>query len=726
MSIVPELLDLVAGLEDGPQMSLSLHFDRGHTGLDVRSFAIDESLSTPFAIEIEAVSRDHHLDLSAIVGLGAGFAIASTLTGALQKRLWEGICTEAELVKTLPDSIGSLSTYRLRIEHGLAQLRYRTDSRIFQGLTIPQIVEKVLDRWQVPTQSRLTVEYPALEYCVQYGETDLAFISRLLEEAGISYFYEHGERSELVLSDAPEAREPRSPITFNDETSERGATNQEFVTEVRLSEQMRPTRYTLRGNDFLVKADDRLDGKAVNEAAEARGTYETYRYDPHAFRSQEASRATGEYGDRSAALRLDAERRGVRSLFAKSNSVSLPPGTTVAIERHPRSDVAEQTLVITRARLSGDGHHFAMTLEAVFADMRLVPERNTPRPKISVQSAIVVGPAHEEIHVDAHGRVKVQFHWDRDGMFDDGSSCWVRVSQGVAGSAQGMVAHCRVGQEVLVDFFDGDPDQPVVVGRVFNAVNPAPYSLPKHKAWTGIKTDTYPRSGGFNQLMFQDDRGDECIHLQAQRNYAEVVKLNQSSQVGAARTAQVGNTDLLVVGNAQLTDVGNRSVERVGVEKQTHVGKTRISTIGEHDYIEAGESFTVTTGNGTGVQISGSSQRIALTNGLASIVIDGPNVFIDAQNGIQLTGQNVVRADAVAGKVEINCGASEAFGKPAGAATAVCTIPEAELPQEPGAPGLKGGTSVAPYKHKPAEQPIVAPVPYRPIQMTPWTARAEE
>lgn len=726
MSIVPELLNLVAGLQDLPEITLSLQLVKGHSGLDIRHFSIEEALSTPFAIEIEAVSRDHHLDLSTIVGLGAGFAISSTMTGAPQLRLWEGICTEAELVKTLPDSVGSLSTYRLRIEHGLAQLRYRTDHRIFQGLTIPQIVGKILDGWLLPHVMRLTADYPPLEYCVQYAETDFAFVSRLLEDAGISYSCSHGERTELLFSDAPQAADPRSPVVFNDLTSSRADVNHELVTEVRLSEQMRPTRCWLRGNDFLVKADDRLDGKAVNETAEARGSYETYAYDPHAFRSLEASRATTDQGDRSAALRLDAARRGVRTLHAKSNSLALPPGTTFSIEQHPRNDINEQKLVVTRARLVGDWHHLSLSLETVFADMRLVPERKTKKPKISVQSAIVVGPEHEEIHVDPHGRVKVQFHWDRDGAFDDRSSCWVRVSQGVAGSAQGMVAHCRVGQEVLVDFFDGDPDQPIVVGRVFNAVNPAPYSLPKHKAWTGIKTDTYPRSGGFNQLMFKDDRGDECIHIQAQRNYEEVVKLNQSSQVGAVRTAQVGNTDLLIVGNAQLTDVGNRSVERVGVEKQSHVGKTRISTIGEHDYIEAGESFTVTTGNGTGVQISGSSQRIALTNGLASIVIDGPNVFIDAQNGIQLTGQNVVRADAVAGKVEINCGASEAFGKPAGAATAVCTIPEAELPQEPGSPSLKGATSVAPYKHKPADQPVVAPVPYRPIQMTPWLARAEE
>lgn len=726
MSIVPQLLDLVAGLEDAPEITLSLQLVKGQSGLDVRHFKIEEALSKPFAVEIEAVSRDHHLDLSTIVGLGAGFAISSTMAGAPQLRLWEGICTEAELLKTLPDSAGSLSTYRLRIEHGLAQLRYRTDHRIFQGLSIPQIVGKILDGWQLPATWRLSAEHPALEYCVQYGETDLAFVSRLLEEAGISYSCAHGERTELVLSDAPQAAEARSPVSFNDQTSDRADVAHELVTNVRLSEEMRPTRYWLRGSDFLVKADDRLDGKAVVEAVESRGTYETYAYDPHAFRSQEASRASADFGDRSAALRLDAARRGVRSVRAESNSLALPPGTVFTIDRHTRSDITDQKLIVTRAHVTGDWHHLSLSFEAVFGDVRLVPERITKKPKISIQSAIVVGPEHEEIHVDAHGRVKVQFHWDRDGVFDDRSSCWVRVSQGVAGSAQGMVAHCRVGQEVLVDFFDGDPDQPIVVGRVFNAVNPAPYSLPKHKAWTGIKTDTYPRSAGFNQLMFKDDRGDECIHIQAQRNYEEVVKLNQSSQVGAVRTAQVGNTDMLIVGNAQLTDIGNRSVERVGVEKQTHVGKTRVSTIGEHDYIEAGESFTVTTGNGTGVQISGSSQRIALTNGLASIVIDGPNVFIDAQNGIQLTGQNVVRADAVAGKVEINCGASDAFGKPAGASTAVCTIPEAELPEEPGSPSLKGATSVAPYKHKPTEQPVVAPVPYRPIQMTPWPVRAEE
>ncbi len=254
------------------------------------------------------------------------------------------------------------------------------------------------------------------------------------------------------------------------------------------------------------------------------------------------------------------------------------------------------------------------------------PAKATPRPRIGgVQSAIVVGPKGEEIHTDELGRVRVQFHWDREGKLDDHSSCWVRVTQGWAGTGFGMMVLPRVGQEVTVGFFEGDPDQPVILGRVYNAVNRVPYKLPDDKTKSGWRTSSSPgdpRSPAYNELMFEDRAGAELVSLRAQRDLHKVVKANETERTGGGRTVSVGKSRTATVGAVDSTFVGTRHVVTVGT---------------------------------TPTSLELTDKRLVATTGQATVTLDGPDLSLEAKGNITIIaheGDVIIRGGP---NVKINC-----------------------------------------------------------------------
>ena len=685
---------------------LELSFSSKEDSLSVRHFAVREEISTLFEVAILARSPHDEIDLESIVGQGAGFALDSGVVHlTTTTRTWTGICSHMELVQAEPTG---LSTYFLKIVPALWRTTLRRNNRIFQHLTIPEIVGKVLTEWQIEPELRLSAQYLKHEYRVQYGETDFAFINRLLEEAGIAYFFTHsGPQTVLVLSDEPTTGEARAPLRFVDNPNH--AAELEFVTKVKLAQRVKPGRFTVRDFDFRNRLDHQLfaEARAATEVP-----YEHYNYEPGAFwyepgqgggtpvaDDKGVARTNEKESNKLVTRNLDGERRARRKLSFEINVVDLSPGTLMTIEAHPRGDIADKKLLVIDSSLEGEpGTEWTMKAEAVYTDVTYRPERRTPRPRIhGVQSAVIVGPAGEEIHVDEFGRVRVQFHWDREGTYNDFSSCWIRVNQGWAGAGYGFLNLPRVGQEVLVEFFEGDPDRPVITGRVFSYTRRVLYKLPDDKTKSGWKSESSPGAGGFNELSFEDAAGREVVHFQAQKDFTELVKNNQSSTVLNNRSASITANDSMTVGGSQSFSVDQSQSHTIGKSQKNDVGESRISTIAHADTIDAGDTISGNVGPlGVGYSFN-KDKTITFTNTLASIVFkpDG-SLNLDARGDINITSDGTFRLSG--GQVLID-GKPNVFVNCVGAATAtVPTLPEARAPNPPGGPGTGGETIEAQSK----------------------------
>lgn len=694
---------------------LELSFESKEVSLSVRRFAVHEAMSALFSVSIWARSSDDALDLETIVGRAASFKMDRGVAFALHPlRSWGGVCSHMQLVQAEPTG---LSTYYLRIVPRLWILTQRRNHRLFQHMSIPDMVGRVLNEWHIRHTFRIhRPDHPKLELRMQYGESDFDFIGRLLEEAGISYFFKDHDSgdSELVLHDAPQTAEPRAggPIAHEESPNQSG--EREYISSVRLAQEVRPGRVTLRDHDFRRHPTFKLQGHGLAAAAhDVEAALEHYAYVPGGFLVQleegahgaghglagrvagaieerahaaashaedkvsgrkaehivrsavgelagdaagkVAGKIAGEVVDKIAGglhlggvlARLLGDDRGMtrfsekagierakrhlesarasrRSVTFETNAVDISPGTVLTMGGHSRADLGvEKKLMVTHLSLEGahDGE-WSVGAEAVFAEHPYRPPMKTPKPAIQgLQSAVVVGPAGNEIYTDEHGRVRVQFHWDREGEHDERSSCWMRVSQGWAGTGYGMIAIPRVGHEVLVAFLEGDPDQPVVVGGLYNATAPVPYDLPQHRTRSGWKTSSTPGGGGANELMFEDAKGSELVYVHAERDLDTVVKRNEAVSVGVNRRTSIGAVD------------------------ESHVGARYNVTMRKGD-----------GGKEEPTHLEMVDKRIRFTTGDASITLDGPNITLEAKGRIFLhsTDDDV---EILGGPwVKINCG----------------------------------------------------------------------
>ncbi|MFT3766442.1 MAG: type VI secretion system tip protein TssI/VgrG [Minicystis sp.] len=589
---------------------IELSFESGETSLSVRSFRVEERVSQPFSVSVVARSP-HQIDLESIVGRAASLRIVSGVAFLERpERAWSGVCQHIEQVRAEPTG---LSTYELHLKPYLWLLTQRRGYRVHQHLSIPDIIDRVLDAWNIePSWSIERARYPRLEYRVQYGESDYAFFCRLLEEAGIAFTFrsEDGD-SRLVLSDALHTGEPRSPsLVFDDSPNE--SAEQEVVTELRLSHEVRPGAYSIRDHDFRRPAFTLL-GEA-DRAAPPEDRYEQYRYQPGAFLVEGAkggetpvaddkgvARHDERFGRDRAARALAGERAGRRSVSFRTNVLDLAPGSVFRVEDHPHQAIANdrRLLSVEQTIEGGFGTEWTVRTRAFFADEPYRPPLITPRPIVEgVQSATVVGPSGQEIHTDEFGRVRVQFPWDREGKNDDESSSWMRVSQGWAGTGFGLINLPRVGQEVLVGFLEGDPDQPMIVGRVFNAKNPVPYPLPAHRTRSTWKSRSSPGGDGENEIMFEDLEGKELVWVQAEKDLRKLVKNDETITVGHDRRKLVKNDEIETVGVTR-TEVTNQDrTEITRKDRTTVIGGTRRDLV-KGDAIERieGDSLTYMGGD---------------------------------------------------------------------------------------------------------------------------------
>ncbi len=667
--------------------------------LDVRTFAVQEGLSSLFTIQLVVLSDDPDLDFSGIVGHPATFQVERARASAsAPQRRWTGVVTKLEQASV--EEKGP-STYALTLMPALWLLTQRRNYRIFQQRSEPEIALEILREWGIEPALRIdAASYKPRKYRVQYAESDFAFVSRMLEDAGISYFFEDdpsGGETALVLADSPHAAPPRTaPLPFVATPNDR--LDQTFVTGVRVMQQVRPGRYTVRDHDYRRAADFDLSASAEGgDGIETR--LERFHYVPGAFlfRSDRAgqtpvaddrgaARHDPSEGARIAQSRLDAKRGAAHTCVFQTSASELQPGQTIRITGHPRRDLGEERtlLVVSSTLRGGSTEPWAQQCEARFTDVPFRPALSTPKPRTQgMESATVVGPTGEEIHTDELGRVRVHFHWDRDGERNERSSCWVHVSQPSAGGGFGSLTIPRVGQEVLVDFLAGDPDRPVVVGRVFTNLQKVPYELPKHKMVSGMRSESTPKTstaratagpaaaalprspllGGEpmspqemaeevlksrhframspdatahgwagNELTFDDSAGQEKVYLQAYKDLNALVNNAWTTLIGHFRSTKVGSDDILTVRNKQQTVVGSDRSLAVGGDQRHSVTGDAFQFV-EKNQIFKSELNTTVLARETPVN---SQDITVLTCGSSTIVmhpdyivIQGKDVFIN-------------------------------------------------------------------------------------------------
>jgi type VI secretion system secreted protein VgrG len=628
--VVPALTDARRGRLVEGVGSIALGFESGESSLEARSFELHEALSTCFRAEVTALSPNDDLDLDELVGRAASLTLRAS-AHALPRRL-RGVCLSAEQVQA--ESAG-VSSYALTFGPKLALLGYRSRHRIFQHRTAVEIASTILSEWGIATTFALdAAQHPKLSYRVQHGETDLQFLARILEEAGITFtFPTEADDVDLLLEDASQSAEPLDAMHLDQPTPGLDAP---FVTAVRVGRSLRSGRVVVRDQDFRLPGDSALAGDAAIRGREAL-VREVYVHGASIVESATSGSGTGgsetpvaDAGGaerpsasalaRAAELSLQRERCRSRGVSFQSNLSSLRPGHRVRVSGHPREELRGETLLVTELVTTGTvaTRSWKSAASAVFTDVPFRPALRTSKPRaLGVHAATVVGPGSERIHTDEFGRVRVRFAWDASEHADEKRSCWLRVSRGWAGGGHASFTLPRVGDEVLVGFFEGDPDQPVVVGSLHNATSPVPYKLPAHKTVSTWRSESVPTTGGFNEVRFEDQAGAELVSIQAERDLSTLVKQNERIEIGSSRVANVGKTDDLVVG----------------------------------------ERHSITIGQGDGAtRIEATPGRILLTTGEARIVLDGPNITFDASGTFTVRAAGLVRVESSDGDVVVQGG----------------------------------------------------------------------
>ncbi|MER8367642.1 type VI secretion system tip protein TssI/VgrG [Mesorhizobium sp. M1378] len=510
---------------------------------------------------------------------------------------------------------GIVSDFRLtRIEDRLAYyeavvrpwlwfLGNTTDCRIFQNMSVIEIVEEVFSKYSTAKfEKRLQGSYPPREYCVQYDETDLDFVQRLLEHEGILYFFEHGEgKHTLVLADAMSKLKPapgyeKVPYHFEGQGSRRDV---EYITEWIPGSSVRPGAYVHTDYDFKKPGAD-LMAKSAQPFNHKLAAGENYR--------QPGAHLEVGRGDSLAAIRRE-EIQAVHQRIAAVGTVrGLYSGCTFKLDGFPREDQNQEYLVVSaeyrlfdpgyRAHADVDSENFKVILGVAPTALPYRPPRVTTRPIMrGPQTATVVGPSGEEIFTDKYARVKVQFHWDRLGKKDQNSSCFVRVSQTWAGSGWGFIQIPRIGQEVIVDFIEGDPDLPIITGRVYNAAQMPPYGLPGNATQSGWKSDSSKGGGGYNELMFEDKAGSELVNFQAQKDHHLLIKHDRNKLVQHDQSDRIDHDAKHSVGHNLDEDVGNNKTVKIGVDQTTNIGSNDTETVGKNRSLTVGIDETINIGS---------------------------------------------------------------------------------------------------------------------------------
>lgn len=574
---------------------------------------------------------------------------------------------------------GSYYRYHATVYPWLWFLTRTSTCNIYQDMTVPEIVEAVFVVHSNVSdfKSELIGTYRKREYCVQYRETDFNFVSRLLEQEGIYYYFKHEEgRHTLVLANSISAHAPFAgyegiPYIPHDRTMHQAY---ERIGEWNFEREVQATRYAIGDFDFT-KPSVELLVEAKTKRDHDLSKYQLYDY-PGEF-------TTKPDGEHYVQARLEEIQTQFDTASGSTSARGLCCGCLFKLTGHEREDQNREYLITSTVHnlqysqyeaMENAGMEYHCGFNVISSSQAFRPQRITAKPMVmGPQTAIVVGPHGDEIYTDKYGRVKVQFHWDRMGVYDENSSCWMRVSHPWAGKNWGMIAIPRIGQEVIVDFLEGDPDAPIITGRVYNAEQMPPYELQANMTQTGIKTRSSKGGSGanFNEIRFEDKKGNEQIFIHAEKNQDIEVENDETHWVGHDRTKTIDHDETThvkhdrteTVDNNETITIGVDRTESVGSNEKISIGANRTETVGANENITIGANRTESVGSNETITIGANRTITVGANETATVAVQrthtvGANETITVGAAQEIT-VGAAQAITVGAEQKVNVGANQ-------------------------------------------------------------------
>lgn len=614
---------------------ISIDTPLGKDTLYLTHLSGSEAISQLYSFTVSMFTVGTKIALDALVGKKVCVSLRNAESnGAI--RYFHGVVSHLEsagMRTASSDEKENYIDYQAVIVPTAAFMKKRSNCRIFQNLSVIDIVADLFGQHSVVFKDKTTKTYPKYEYCVQYQESDLDFVARLLQQEGIFYFFEHtSSLHTLVMAD---------DITVYKKCAEdkvrcfSGHLTKSHIAHWQGGLSMVSGGYEQKGYDFE-QPTLYPKGSKNTSSLPAQGSLEVFDY-----------LGESEFNKRAqpfAINQLEAIQKDMHKCSGQGDCRSFSIGKFFTFEDHEDSTYKGKSYLITAIRTSASQPNQSganqNSSNAVYKnDFECVPKDTPYRPTVKinkplisgVQTAVVTGDAGDEQHIDKYGRVKVQFHWDREGEFNGKSSCWIRVAQNWAGNKWGAFFFPRVGQEVLVEFINGDPDQPIISGAVYNADLMPPYALPAKKTQSGIKTHSTKNGGtdNFNEVRFEDDIGKELLFFQAEKDHELNVKNDQKDTIGNDRLTDIINDNTLNIGNDRLTDIKNNNALKIGNDRSSDIGNNDTLKVGKTLNIEAGSEIVIKTG-GASIKMS--------SNG--SINIEGTNISVKGTN-VKVNGTSI-------------------------------------------------------------------------------------
>lgn len=608
-----------------------------------------ENISALFSFEVELYSASTHIAADKIVGENVTLKVMQSDALGLRTGSYRHFNGFVRRFRGEGEHLQGLRRYTAEVVPWLWFLTQTSDSKIFQNKDIKQIATDIFtENGFNDFEFRLIGQHPEREYCVQYQESDFTFLSRLFEEEGIFYYFSHEkDKHTLIIADHNGAYETcaESSVSYR-----AGSLSAHTIHAWSHQYEFRTGRYAKRDYDFTKPSDRLQTGMSADMPLPGVKRFEHFIY-PGRYEDKSL-------GDQLTRLRVEQDEACHDQVKGESGCRSFTPGHSFTLNRHDDAPTEMDDYLILGV------HHQASDFTYTSRDdvereyknsFRAMPTSRVYRPAMITgwpkmqgpQNAMVVGPAGEEIYTDNYGRVKIQFPWDRYGQYNENSSCWVRMSNNWAGKNWGGIFIPRIGQEVIVDFYDGNPDRPIITGRVYNAEQTVPYKLPANATQSGVKSrsskDGSPAN--FNEIRMEDKKGAEQLFIHAEKNQDIEVENDETHWVGHDRSKTIDNDETVHVKHDRTETVDNNETITIGVDRTEDVGNNEKITIGVNRTEHVGSNETITIGAnrtekvGANEKITIVSNRTEDVGGNETIDITGNrNETVKGNEGIEING----------------------------------------------------------------------------------------
>ncbi|SFG69041.1 type VI secretion system Vgr family protein [Pseudomonas sp. NFACC45] len=637
--------------------------------LVLQSMDGSEELGRLFHYELDLTSEDRAIKFDQLLGKPMGLTLELYNGG---KRYFHGIVSSCRQLT----GHGQFAGYRVSLRPWFWLLTRTSDCRIFQNKTVPDIIKQVFrDLGFSDFEDSLSASYREWEYCVQYRESSFDFVSRLMEQEGIYYYFRHEkERHVLVLADAYGAHStPADYDAVPFYPPDRQMRERDHFYDWQLAREVQPGSLALNDYDFLrPRASLEVRSSVVRNHSNA--DHPLYDYPGEYLQSND--------GDHYARTRIEAIHSQFERVQLRGRARGLGSGHLFTLTGYDRADQNREYLVVVaryqirqevyESGQSDSAEQFVSELDCMDAGQTFRPLPLTPMPIVrGPQTAVVVGPSGEEIWTDQYGRVKVHFHWDRHDQSNENSSCWIRVSQAWAGKNWGAVQIPRIGQEVIVSFLEGDPDRPIITGRVYNAEQTVPYKLPANATQSGVKSRSSKdgSQANFNEIRMEDKKGAEQLFIHAEKNQDIEVENDETHWVGHDRSKTIDNDETVHVKHDRTETVDNNETIKIGVDRKETVGNNetisigvnRTEDVGSDEKITIGANRTEKVGNNETITIGADrTEKVGATENIT--IVSDRTEDVGGNETIGITGN---RNETVKGNegIEINGNQSTQIGQ---------------------------------------------------------------